>query len=86
MSTHRTSDPGPSECVPPLCERCFAPIDQHEPLVRMTHLRDTDPDGTLHRAHSYRHLYECMTPRPAPHQRPDTGDWDASRCIGKFRC
>jgi hypothetical protein len=43
MRTHRASDPGPSECVLPLCELRFAPIDQHEPLVRMTHLPDTDP-------------------------------------------
>jgi hypothetical protein len=31
------------------------------------------------------HTTACVTPRPAPHERPNTGAWDPERGIGAHR-
>lgn len=68
-----------------LCERCFAPIDAGEPLVRLAHIDTAHADGTISWVHSYLHTSTCPTPRVAPHERPDTGAWDPSRGIASRR-
>lgn len=68
-----------------LCERCFAPIGEGESLVRLAHIDHAHPDGSVTWAYAYVHLTACATPRPAPHERPDAGGWDAARGIGGFR-
>ena len=56
-----------------LCERCCAPIDDREPVVRLAHIDSAQPDGSV------------SPPRTAPHDRPDTGAWDPTRGIGSRR-
>lgn len=64
-----------------ICERCFAPIDAGEPVVRLAHLDRAEPDGTVHWVHSFLHHGGCRSPR----ERPDTGAWDRERGIGSYR-
>lgn len=85
MRTPGTSQPGPGESMITLCERCYTMIDPSEPMARRTHLERTDADGAAHWVYSYLHHNGCISPRPAAHQRPDTGDWDTRRGIGKLR-
>jgi hypothetical protein len=68
-----------------LCERCYAPIEEGESLVRLAHIERAHADGSVTWAYAYVHLTACATPRPAPHERPDTGSWDAARGIRGFR-
>ena len=68
-----------------LCERCCVPIADGEPVVRYAHIDRAHPDGSITWIHSYVHTTGCALPRPAAHQRPDTGEWDASRSIGVHR-
>jgi hypothetical protein len=68
-----------------LCERCCAPITDREPVVRYAHIDRARPDGSIAWIHSYVHTARCVAPRPAPHDRPDTGGWDATRSIGLHR-
>jgi hypothetical protein len=69
-----------------LCERCYAPISEGEPLVRFAHIDRAHADGSISWIHTYVHTGGCgEKPRPAPHERPDTGEWDASRSIGAHR-
>ncbi len=68
-----------------LCERCFAPIHESESMVRLAHIDHAEPDGTIVWNHSYVHTAACIAPRPAPHERPDTGAWDPARGIGGRR-
>lgn len=72
----RTTD----ENVIILCERCFAPIEDDEPMVR-----DPRPEGTAYRVHTYRHLGRCGALRRPLHRRPNTGAWDPQRGIGVLR-
>jgi hypothetical protein len=68
-----------------LCERCYAPIDDAEPVVRLAHIDFAHPDGSISWVHSYLHTGPCPAPRPAPRLRPDTGEWNADRGIGSRR-
>lgn len=68
-----------------ICERCYTPIDEGESLVRLAHIDQAHPDGSVTWTYAYVHLTACVTPRPAPHERPDTGSWDTARGIGGFR-
>lgn len=68
-----------------LCERCCSPIADDESMVRLAHIRTAHDDGTITWAHSFLHANACPSPRPAPHERPDTGSWDASRGIPSRR-
>lgn len=68
-----------------LCERCYAPIEQGESLVRLAHIDRAHPDGSITWAYAYLHRTACAGPRPAPHERPDTGSGDAARGIGGLR-
>ena len=68
-----------------LCERCCAPIADGEPLVRYAHIERALSDGSILWMHTYVHTARCLAPRPAPHERPDTGEWDATRGIGVHR-
>lgn len=68
-----------------LCERCFSVIDESESVVRLAHIDSAHDDGSVSWVHSYLHANACPAPRPAPHQRPDTGTWDASRGIPSRR-
>ncbi|HEY0813257.1 MAG TPA: hypothetical protein VGE11_08230 [Pseudonocardia sp.] len=68
-----------------LCERCCTPIAEGEPLVRYAHIDRANPDGSIDWMHSYVHTTACSPPRPATHERPDTGEWDATRGIGAHR-
>ena len=68
-----------------LCERCYAPIHEGAPVLRLAHIDRAHPDGSISWNHSYLHTAGCALPRPAPHERPDTGEWDASRSIGVHR-
>lgn len=64
-----------------ICERCYAPIDAGEPLVRLAHIDRALPDGSISWVYAYLHVHACATPRPARHERPDPGAWDAARGI-----
>ncbi|WP_214366954.1 hypothetical protein [Pseudonocardia sp. H11422] len=64
-----------------LCERCFAPIGDHENYVRLAHLDQARPDGTIDWIHTYVHTTACVDVAPlrSPDEDPDTGSWDATR-------
>ena len=83
--THRTLPSGLEIPMIMLCERCFAPIDQGEPVVRLAHIDTAHPNGNISWAYSYLHTADCTTPRPAPHERPNIGAWDPSRGIASRR-
>ena len=68
-----------------LCERCCAQITESEPVVRLAHIDHARRDGTLVWRHSFVHSGGCAAPRPAEHERPDTGTWDPARGIGGLR-
>ena len=68
-----------------LCERCCAPIDAGEPVVRLAHIDHAHRDGDISWVYSYLHTAACDEPRPAPHERPNTGAWDPARGIGSHR-
>ena len=68
-----------------LCERCFAPVADGEPAVRLAHIDGVLPDGTVVWVHSYLHGTPCLPPRPGPGERPDTGAWNPARGIGSRR-
>jgi hypothetical protein len=68
-----------------LCERCYAPIDVAEPMLRLAHIDAARPDGSIVWVHSYLHTTPCAAPRPAAHERPDTGEWDPARGIASRR-
>lgn len=68
-----------------LCERCFAPIDAGEPVVRLAHIDAAHADGSISWVHSYLHAGACATPRPAAHERPDAGAWNPARGIAARR-
>lgn len=68
-----------------LCERCCAPIGEGDSLVRLARIDRAHADGSVTWVHAHFHLEPCAPPRPAPHERPDTGAWDAARGIGGFR-
>lgn len=68
-----------------LCERCFAQIEESEPVVRLAHINYARPDGTIAWNHSFVHVTTCATPSRAAHERPDTGAWDPSRGVGGVR-
>ncbi|MDN5750477.1 MAG: hypothetical protein L0H64_18530 [Pseudonocardia sp.] len=68
-----------------ICERCCAPIDEGESVVRLAHIDHVHPDGSVTWVYAYLHVDACVAPRPAVHERPDTGGWDAARGIGGFR-
>ncbi len=65
-----------------LCERCYAPIDETESVLRLAHIDAAHPDGSVTWVHSYLHTDRCATPLPARHARPDTGGWNPARGIG----
>ncbi len=68
-----------------ICERCYAPIGQGESLVRLAHIDQAHPDGSITWMYAYVHLTARATPRAVPHERPDTGSWDSARGIGGYR-
>ena len=68
-----------------ICERCYMPISDGEPMVRFAHIHHAHADGSITWIHSYLHTTGCTLPRPAPHEHPDTSDWDATRSIGIHR-
>lgn len=68
-----------------LCERCYAPINDGESVLRLAHIDHADDAGNVTWVHTYVHVSGCVPPRPADHERPDKGDWDASRGIGAHR-
>ncbi|QJY49497.1 hypothetical protein [Pseudonocardia broussonetiae] len=68
-----------------ICERCFSPIGEGESMVRLAHIDQAHNDGSVDWTYAYVHLTACVTPRPAAHERPDTGAWDQARGIGGLR-
>jgi hypothetical protein len=68
-----------------LCERCYAPIEDGESIVRLAHIDQAQADGGISWLYAYVHTTACVTPRPAPHERPNTGAWDPERGIGAHR-
>jgi hypothetical protein len=54
-------------------------------MVRLAHIDHARRDGTLVWRHSFVHSGGCAAPRPAEHERPDTGTWDPARGIGGLR-
>ena len=71
-----------------LCERCFAPIGDGESIVRLAHIDEALPGGSIRWVHSYLHTgsaTQCVAERSAPHERPDLGAWDPARGIGGRR-
>jgi hypothetical protein len=68
-----------------LCERCCAPIGEGESLVRLARIDRAHADGSVTWVHAHVHLDVCVEPRPAPHERPDTSGWDATRGVGGHR-
>jgi hypothetical protein len=65
-----------------LCERCYASIDETESVLRLAHIDAAHADGSVGWVHSYLHTNSCPVPRPAEHERPDTGGWNPARGIG----
>jgi hypothetical protein len=80
MDRRTTGGPGQGEQVITLCERCFAPIGNDEPMVR-----DAHPQGAARRLYTYRHLGRCVALRHPSHPRPSTGSWDPRRGVGVLR-
>ena len=72
--------PTTDENVIILCERCFGPIEENEPMVR-----DPRPRGPAQWVHTHRHLGPCAALRRPLHRRPNTGAWDPQRGIGVLR-
>lgn len=70
-----------------ICERCFAEIGDSEPMVRLAHIDEAHPDGSITWVHTFLHgnAKACTPPQVADHERPDTGTWDATRGIGSRR-
>ena len=68
-----------------ICERCCTLIAEEDPVVRYAHIDRAHADGSITWIHSYVHIRGCVPPRPAPHERPDPGTWDAARGIGSHR-
>ena len=68
-----------------LCERCFAPIDGGSRWCGSRTSTPRTADGSISWVHSYLHTDGCAAPRPAPHERPDTGAWNPARGIGSRR-
>jgi len=68
-----------------LCERCYAQIAESEPVLRLAHIDHARPDGSIVWNHVYVHTTPCGAPRPAAHQRPDTGAWNPARGIAGRR-
>jgi hypothetical protein len=68
-----------------ICERCYMPISDGEPMVRFAHIDRAHADGSITWIHSYLHTTGCTLPRPGPHEHPDTSDWDPTRSIGIHR-
>ena len=64
-----------------LCERCYVPIADGEPVVRYAHIDRAHPDGSISWIHSYVHTAGCGCARRRTNA-PDTGERDASRSIG----
>jgi hypothetical protein len=85
MDRQTTDGPSQDENVIILCERCFVPIGEDEPMVRDANSHGVDRNGIAHWAHTYRHLDRCTTVWHAPHERPNTGAWDPRRGIGVLR-
>jgi hypothetical protein len=85
VPTHHTLPTGLEIPMIMLCERCFAPIDQGEPVVRLAHIDAAHPNGNISWVYSYLHTAGCATPRPASHERPDTSTWDPARGIASRR-
>jgi len=65
-----------------ICERCYAPVGNDEPVLRLAHIAHARADGDVQWRHSYVHTGTCAAPRTAPHRRPDPGEWNASRSVG----
>ncbi|MFC4950553.1 hypothetical protein [Pseudonocardia sp. GCM10023141] len=68
-----------------ICERCFAEIGAGEPLLRLAHLHEAHPDGSITWVHTFVHTQACVAVRTADHERPDTGAWNPARGIGTHR-
>jgi hypothetical protein len=71
-----------------ICERCYAPIDDDEPVARLAHIHEAYPDGSVTWHYSYAHAAAspfCAEDPTATAERPDTGDWDPTRGIGPRR-
>jgi hypothetical protein len=65
-----------------ICERCYAPIDvEREEHVTYAHIDRALRDGTVLWVHSAVHTAPCGQDAPgrSPGERPDAGEWDASR-------
>jgi len=45
-------------------------IDEGESLVRLAHIDQAHPEGSVIWAYAYVHVTACATPRPAAHERP----------------
>lgn len=59
-----------------ICERCCGVVGEGESMVRLAHIDEAHPDGSISWVYSYLHVDGCAEPRVAPHRRPDTGTWD----------
>jgi hypothetical protein len=71
-----------------ICERCYAPIDDNEPVIRMAHVHEAYPDGSVTWHYAYTHAVaspSCTDGLADTGRRPDTGDWDPARGIGPSR-
>ncbi len=68
-----------------ICERCYTLIGQDESLVRLAHIDQVHPDGSVVWVYAYVHVTACATPRAAVQERPDTGAWNPARGVGGFR-
>lgn len=68
-----------------ICERCYTPIGEGEPLVRLAHIDHAHPDGSVTWTYAYVHVTACAIPRAAVRERPDTGTWNPARGVGGFR-
>lgn len=68
-----------------LCERCYAPVEDGEAVVRLAHADRAHTDGRITWVHSFVHTTACVAPCPAPTEPPDHGTWNASRGIAARR-
>lgn len=71
-----------------ICERCYARISDGEALVRLAHVAEARPDGSVTWRYSYIHpagSAACGATLPPDQERPDTGGWNRARGIGGGR-
>jgi hypothetical protein len=80
--------PGWSTTMIMICERCYGRIGDGEAVVRLAHIAEALPDGSMTWWYSYTHpaaAATCGATVPPGGGGPDTGEWNPARGIGGGR-